>query len=377
MPDSLKDLFAREWLGASGTQWTVALAIVLVATPLLILLRTLITSRLRKLASKTPRDFDDFLVGLIASTRGWFFALLSLRVATLVFDLPERWDTRAQIALVAGGMLQGGIWAAALVRYLVDRRFAHHAKGSDDQVVPVAQTLLRFAGMVVVWSVVLLAVLSAFGIDITALVAGLGISGIAVALALQRVLGDVLASISIALDKPFVPGDSIAVGDKRGTVHRIGLRSTILGGLGGEELVLPNNDLLASRISNFTRMRERRIDFKLTVPYDTDHEKLAALPAILKAQIDGREQCRFDRAALTNLAERGVEYTVVYWVTSPEYKLYVQLHEQILLAILREMNAAGYTIAAQEGSSSIGPADPPQEPVFAPQTLERAPAKPR
>lgn len=377
MPDSLEALFARQWLGASGTQWTVALTIVLVATPLLILLRSLVAGRLRTLASQTASDFDDFVVGLIEKTRGWFFALLSMRVATLVFDLPERWDTRAQIALVAGGMLQGGIWAGALVRYLVDRRFAQHAQGSDTQVVPVAQTLLRFAGMVAIWSVVMLAVLSAFGIDITALVAGLGVGGIAIALAVQRVLGDVLASVSIALDKPFVPGDSIAVGDKRGTVHRIGLRSTILGGLGGEELVLPNNDLLASRISNFTRMRERRVDFKIAVPYATEHSLLEALPALLKAQIAGREQVRFDRAALTNLADKGVEYSVVYWVLSPEYSLYVQTHQAILLAILREMKAAGYTISADDGPTYIMPADAPQEPVFAPQTLERAPDKPR
>lgn len=377
MPDSLDELFARQWLGASGTQWIVALTIVLVATPLLILLRKLIVGRLRELARKVPSEFTEFLAGMIETTRGWFFGLLSLRVATLVFDLPERWDHRAQIALVAGGMLQGGIWATALVRYIVDRRFAHHAKGSDDQVVPVAQTLLRFAGLVLVWSVVMLAVLSAFGIDITALVAGLGVGGIAIALAVQRVLGDVLASISIALDKPFVPGDSIAVGDKTGTVHRIGLRSTILGGLGGEELVMPNNDLLASRISNFTRMRERRVDFKIAVPYVTEHDKLAALPALLKAQIDGREQVRFDRAALTSLADKGVEYTVVYWVTSPEHKLYVALHQQILLAILREMKANGYTISADDGPTYILPADAQQEPVFAPHTLESAPAKPR
>ena len=236
---------------------------------------------------------------------------------------------------------------------------------------------LRFAGMVAIWSVVMLAVLSAFGIDITALVAGLGVGGIAIALAVQRVLGDVLASVSIALDKPFVPGDSIAVGDKRGTVHRIGLRSTILGGLGGEELVLPNNDLLASRISNFTRMRERRVDFKIAVPYATEHSLLEALPALLKAQIAGREQVRFDRAALTNLADKGVEYSVVYWVLSPEYSLYVQTHQAILLAILREMKAAGYTISADDGPTYIMPADAPQEPVFAPQTLERAPDKPR
>lgn len=375
MPDSLESLFARQWLGASGTQWTVALTIVLVTTPLLILLRKLIVGRLRELARRVPSEFTDFLADLIEASRWWFFALLSLRIATLVFDLPERWDTRAQIALVAGGMLQGGIWATSLIRYLVDRRFAHHARGSDDQVVPVAQTLLRFAGLVIVWAVVLLAVLSAFGIDITALVAGLGISGIAVALALQRVLGDVLASVSIALDKPFVPGDSIAVGDKRGTVHRIGLRSTILGGLGGEELVVPNNDLLASRISNFTRMRERRIDFKIRVPYATEHALLEALPELLKAQIAGHEQVRFDRAALTNLADKGVEYSVVYWVLAPEYGLFVKLHQQILLAILREMKSAGYTIVADDGPTYILPADAPQEPVFAPQTLERAPPR--
>ena len=377
MPDSLEALFARQWLGASGTQWTIALAIVLGVTPMLMLARRIVAARLRRLASKTPSDFDNFAVGLIEDTRGWFFALLAMRVATFVFDLPERWDTRAQIALVVGSMLQGGIWALDLVRYLVDRRFAHHARGSDSQVVPVAQTLLRFAGMVGIVSVVLLAVLSALGIDITALVAGLGVGGIAIALAVQRVLGDVLASISIALDKPFVPGDSIAIGDKRGTVHRIGLRSTILGGLGGEELVLPNNDLLASRISNFTRMRERRVDFKISVSYATEHALLAALPDLLKAQIAGREQVRFDRAALTQLADSGVEYSVVYWVTTPEYSVYLVAHQAILLAILREMKAAGYSLSAAGGPTYILAADAPQEPVFAPQGLERAPAKER
>ncbi len=376
MPDSLEALFAREWLGVSGLQWSVAAAIVLGVTPVLILLRQIVAGRLRRLAARTPSDFDDFVVSLVERTRGWFFALLSLRIATLVFDLPERWDTRAQIALVAGGMIQGGLWAAALIRFLVDRRFVHHARGGDSQVTPVAQTLLRFAGMVAVWSLVLLAVLSAFGIDVTALVAGLGVGGIALALAVQRVLGDVLASISIALDKPFVPGDSIAVGDKRGTVHRIGLRSTILGGLGGEELVFPNNDLLASRISNFTRMRERRVEFKLAIPYHTDHALLAALTELLRAQIDGREQVRFDRAALTNLADDAVEFTVVYWVTTPEYGVYVRTHQEVLLAVLRALKTAGYDLSPG-GRTYFVMTDPPQEPVFAPQTLERAPAPPR
>src|SRR5690606_28290187 len=159
-------------------------------------------------------------------------------------------------------------------------------------VTPVAQTLLRFAGLVIVWTIVVLAVLSAFGVDITALVAGLGVGGVAVALAVQKVLGDVLASISIAVDKPFVPGDFIAVDDKMGTVQKIGIRSTAIAALSGEGLVLANNDLLGARIRNYTRMVERRVVFKVGVVYDTPQALLEALPGLLRACVDGRDKVR-------------------------------------------------------------------------------------
>jgi small-conductance mechanosensitive channel len=371
--DRLHGLLARHWLGASGLQWFIALVIVFGATPLLLVARRLLAARLRQLADRTRTDLDDFVVGLVERTRGWFLTLLALRGATLVFDLPERWDHRAQIALVIGGMVQGGLWAGALVGYLVDRRFARHLR-ADDQVTPVAQTLLRFAGLMAVWSVVLLATLSSFGVDITALVAGLGVGGVAVALAVQKLLGDVLASISIALDKPFVPGDYIAVGDQQGTVHRIGMRSTVIGGLGGEELVVSNNDLLSSRISNFTRMRERRVVFKVGVPYETAEPLLAALPALLRAQIDGREQVRFDRAALTGLGAASVEFEVVYWMTTAETTPYVQTHQQILLAVVSAMRAAGYELVPPGRTTYVVSPDA-RAPTVSPQQHERAPAR--
>ena len=288
-----------------------------------------------------------------------FFALLSLRIATLVFDLPERWDTRAQIALVAGGMIQGGLWAAALIRFLVDRRFVHHARGGDSQVTPVAQTLLRFAGMVAVWSLVLLAVLSAFGIDVTALVAGLGVGGIALALAVQRILGDILASISIVVDKPFEPGDFIATGGRSGTVRRIGIRSTVLASLGGEELVIANNDMLANQIQNYTRMTERRVAFKIGVVYDTSQARLEALPGLIRAVVEAQEKVRFGRAVLTGLADSAIEYEVVYTVLDPSADIYAAIHQQILLELIRQMRAAGHDFAFPTRTLHVIPPEPP------------------
>lgn len=362
MPDSLKDFLGQTWMGISGLQWLVAAMIVVGLTPLLLFVRSLVAARLRKLTTRSATDFDDFLVSLVERTRGWFFVLLSLRAATLVLDLPARWDHRAQVLLVVGGMVQGGVWAGSVVKYLVDRQFARHVHegGIPPQVTPVAQTLLRFAGLILVWSIVLLAVLSSFGIDITALVAGLGVGGVAVALAVQRVLGDVLASVSIAVDKPFSPGDFIAVGDQSGTVRRIGMRSTVLGALGGEELVVTNNDLLQSRVQNYSRMQERRVTFKVGVTYDTPQERLEALSGLIRQVIEGREQIRFDRASLMGLADSALEYEVVYWVTSPDFNLYAKLHEQILFDLIRQMRAGGYDFAFPSRTLYVVPPEAPR-----------------
>jgi len=347
MSEALETLLERTWLGITGLQWLVAAVILLALTPTLMLVRRVVAGRLRKYALRSASDVDDVIADLVERTRAWFFALIGLRVATLTLDLPERWDHRVHTALIIGGMIQGGLWASTVVRYLVDRRFARHvqAEGVSPQVTPIAQTLLRFAGLILVWAVVVLVVLSAFGINITALVAGLGIGGVAVALAVQQVLGDILASISIIVDKPFQPGDAIQVGQMSGTVRRIGVRSTVLAGLGGEELVVSNNDLLSSRIQNFTRMRERRVVLRVGVVYTTSQELLERLPALLQAAVERREPVRFERAALVSLGESAIEYEVVYWVLTADYSVYTGIHQQLLLDLLREMRELGYDFA--------------------------------
>lgn len=361
MPEVLESFLERSYLGITGAQWLLAAAILVTLTAALVVGRRLVGRRLRRAAERTASDVDDMVAALVERSRAWFFALISLRAATVTLDLPERWDHRVHTALIIGGMIQGGLWASTVVRYLVDRRFARavQAGGSSPQVTPIAQTLLRFAGLVVVWATVLLVVLSAFGIDITALVAGLGIGGVAVALAVQQVLGDILASISIIVDKPFAPGEFIAVGDKAGTVRKIGVRSTVLASLGGEELVLANNDLLSSRIQNYTRMRERRVVFRVAVIYSTPQELLEGLSPLLRAAVERRDKTRFDRATLFNLGESGIEYEVVYWVLSPDYGVYTAIHEQLLLDIIREMRARDYSFALPSRTLYVTPPEGP------------------
>ncbi|HEY0137948.1 MAG TPA: mechanosensitive ion channel domain-containing protein, partial [Nannocystis sp.] len=329
MPEHLRHLLDDTWHGITGLRWLVAAAIVVIGTGLVTLIRSGLLGHLRAVAARSKTDLDDFFVSLAERTGVWFVALLMLRSATLVLELSDRWDERAQMLLIVGGMIQGGLWGSALVLYLVDRRFARHVGSGrvEPHVMPVGQTLLRSAGLVLVWTIVLMTVLSSFGIDISGLVTGLGIGGVAVALAVQKILGDVLASILIAVDRPFSPGDYIALGTQQGTVLRIGIRSTVIASLGGEELIIANNDLLSARVQNYTRMTERRVSFKVGLVYDTTPEQLDALPALIKELLADRGQVRFERGAVTNLADSWIEVEVAYWVLDPSYDLFVAIHQ--------------------------------------------------
>ncbi|MFP4282305.1 MAG: mechanosensitive ion channel family protein [Opitutales bacterium] len=170
------------------------------------------------------------------------------------------------------------------------------------------------------------------GVQITALVASLGIGGIAVALALQNILSDIFASLTITLDKPFILGDFIMVGDHLGAVENIGLKTTRIRSLSGEQLIFSNNDLLTSRIRNFKRMEQRRVVYKITVTYDTPPEKLRAIPSKIKEIIEAQPNTRFDRAHFVQHADYALVYEIVYYVGSPDYNLYMDCQQAINLA---------------------------------------------
>jgi len=205
--------------------------------------------------------------------------------------------------------------------------------------------LLAFIAKAVLGAVVLLLILDNVGVNVTALVAGLGVGGIAVALALQNILGDLLASLSIVLDKPFVLGDTINIGDLTGTVENVGLKTTHLRGAGGEQIVISNSDLLKSRIRNFKRMAERQVTLTFGVVYGTPAAALAAIPGLVREIVEAQEQVRFGRAHLKRLAEWSLEFEVAYAVLSPDYTLYMDRQQAINLALLRRLEDAGIALA--------------------------------
>jgi len=191
----------------------------------------------------------------------------------------------------------------------------------------------------------LLLALDNLGVNITALVAGMGIGGIAVALAAQNILGDLFASISIVLDKPFVINDFIIVGDYMGSVEHIGVKTTRIRSLSGEQIVFSNTDLLNSRVRNFKRMVERRVVFSFGVVYGTPAEKLEAIPGIVRGIIEAIDGTRFDRAHFAKYGDSSLDFEVVYFVVTGDYNVYMDIQQAINLAIYRSFEDEGLGFA--------------------------------
>jgi small-conductance mechanosensitive channel len=192
---------------------------------------------------------------------------------------------------------------------------------------------LGFVGRLVLWSIILLLILDNLGVNVTALVAGLGVGGIAVALAVQNILGDLFASLSIALDKPFAVGDFLIIDEHLGSVEHIGLKTTRLRSLSGEQLVFSNTDLLGSRIRNYGRMYERRVMFKIGVTYQTPREKLELIPGIIRQAVEAQQQVRFDRSHFQSYGDFALVFETVYYVLGPDYNLYMDIQQAINLSI--------------------------------------------
>ncbi|NOQ97827.1 MAG: mechanosensitive ion channel [Calditrichae bacterium] len=231
----------------------------------------------------------------------------------------------------------------SLIQYWVERY--KKKKLAEDAASVTTFTALGFLLRLVLWSVIALLILDNLGIDITTLVAGLGITGIAVALAVQNILGDLFASLSIVLDKPFVIGDFIIIDNYLGSVEHIGLKTTRLRSISGEQLVMSNSDLLNSRIRNFKRMYERRVLFSLGVTYQTPLEKLQLIPSMIKEIIVKQEHARFDRAHFKEYGDFSLNFEIVYWVQKPEYITYMNTQQAINIEIFKQFEEQGIEFA--------------------------------
>ena len=339
------ELMEYEILGNSVTDWSSALAVTLAVWIIIPVVKAFVLARLRRSpAASQPDKWQYEAVHLLRRTI-WVFALvLGAFVGSLFLVLPQEIHEALRSAIVIVAFFQVALWLDRLAAMIADRRL--RKARLEPSATRNAVALLNFMGRVAVWSLILLLMFANLGINITPLVTGLGIGGVAVALAAQNILGDLFASLAIVLDRPFEVGDFIIIGDNQlGTVERIGVKTTHIRSLGGEQLICSNTNLLSSRIHNYKRMSERRVVFSLGVTYDTPAEKMEAVPELLREIIEAQDQVRFDRAHFKSYGDFALLLEIVYWVLSPDYNIYMDKQQAINLQILKRFKDLGVEFA--------------------------------
>lgn len=277
---------------------------------------------------------DRIVTGLIQSTRAWVLFLWIFSAFLLLLDHAHRTDKAMHILLTIATCWQVALWGLRIADdwrlTALDRAKLSNASSAG------AIGLMASVAKGVLLIVILLLGLGNAGVDVAALVASFGIGGLAVALASRNILEDLLASISILLDKPFEVNDFIIVGDKLGTVETIGVKTTRLRALSGEQLIFSNKDLLGSRIQNFKRMWQRRVVQGFSLPYDTPIETLARIPGWISELVRAEPKLNLDRCHLSGYQPTGIAFELVFFVLDPDYNVYMDVQQRLFLNIQRK-----------------------------------------
>jgi small-conductance mechanosensitive channel len=338
-------LWHFEFLGNELGEWAVALAIFLVTFTVLPLAKRVISARRRREYPESQVYYAlDVLAALAERTSRLFLWGLAVWLAARDLSFPDRIDRALNFVLVLLLWMQVARWVMTAVRHALG--LGRRRAPGQERVRGGSMEIVLLAIGIVVWSLAALLALENLGIHVGPLLAGLGIGGIALALAVQTMLSDLLASLSIALDKPFGVGDFLTIDDCQGTVEHIGVRSTRMRSVNGEQIILGNSDLIKARLRNFGRMMERRALFQLDVHYDTPVAALAAVPGAVREIIEATPDVRFDRCHLLRCAPLALQYEVVYFVTTADFKVYANAQQSINLRILERFSAIGVTFAA-------------------------------
>ena len=274
-----------------------------------------------------------FLRRIVNKTRSPFIAVLAAEIVGNLSGAPPPLLRAITIVFTISFAIQGAIWVREIVLALVERRTSYE----DSESLKDAMNVITVLVNVVVWILALILVLDNLGVNVTALVAGLGVGGIAIGLAAQGIFSDLFAALSILFDRPFRVGDVISYGGNTGRVEAIGLKTTRIRALSGEQLVMANTKLLEQQVSNMRRIEERRIVIQIGIIYQTPHDIVAALPGEIEAIIKAQSDVRFDRAHFFNFGASSLDYEIVFFVTTPEYDLMMDRRQAICLGIMRRM----------------------------------------
>ncbi|MEA2113012.1 MAG: mechanosensitive ion channel family protein [Patescibacteria group bacterium] len=328
-------------LGNSVLDYSIALIALILFLIIFKIFQLIILSRLKKLAKTTETDIDDILIEAIRSLRPPFYYFLSI-----YFVLPFLEIKESVLEIINGILIILIVYQVIkAILVLVDYIFKKISERKDDAGTKLAFSYLSSFAKIMIWSFGLLLVLSNLGVNITSLVAGLGVGGIAFAFAMKNILGDLFSSFAIFFDKPFLPGDFIRVGDKSGTVKKIGIKTTRIQASQGEEIVFSNQELTSTQIHNFKKLKERKISFSFGVVYETPLKQIKKIPKTIKEIISEISKARFDRAHFNRFDDSALNFEVVYFVETDDYKKYMDIQQKINIKIMEIFEEEGIEMA--------------------------------
>ena len=341
---NLQNLLQLQIWGNSSGKYLLAFAVFVSAIIILKIFRTVILRKLEKAAKKTKTDMDDVLIRIVEDINPPFYLFVSFYAALKFLAVPEMAGKIIDGLFVLAIVFQAARALQSFINFWAEKTIKN--KPEDEQIKSgAAIKSIASALKIMIWAFALLIILSNWGFNITSLIAGLGIGGIAVAFALQNILSDVFSSFSIFFDKPFQVGDFIIVGSDMGTVEKIGLKSTRLRTLQGQELVISNKELTETRVNNYKKMEKRRIVFGFGTLYETPAEKLKKIPNMIKDIIDKEELAEADRVHFKEFGDFSLNFEAVYYVLTPDYNDYMNTQQSINLAIMEAFEKEGIEFA--------------------------------
>lgn len=355
----MSEILEQTWLGNSLRAWLAALVAFLVIFTVLPLARSFVLSRRSKLeALGRGAAGVELALLLIGRTSQLFLWVVAVYFAGRFLDSPPRVEQASKLLIVLVVWFQAALWGVTAVRFALERQ-QHKAEAAGDAGFRGSIGIVMFVANLVIFSVAILLALDNLGVNITALVAGLGVGGIAIALAVQTILGDLLASLSITLDKPFMVGDFLRIDDIEGRVEKIGVKSTRLRSVSGEQVVVANADLLKSRIRNLGRMAEQRALFTIAISYETPPEKVDGVTALIRDAIAAVPEARFEFCVLKALSESALVFEVCYFVPEPGGGRYLRATDAVNRRIHAALADAG--VAFANASRTVPLRMPPPE----------------
>lgn len=348
----MQSLWQQIYWGNTVMAYVIAAGSILIAWLIIKIVKKIVFKRIEKITGKTANKYDDFLTGIIEKfIVPWLYIFANYSIIQQL-NLHPRLDRVLDAAMAFVTMY----FVVRLINFMIQLLITSHMRRRGET----EERIKHLSGMLIVvkgfvWVIGLLTLARNFGFDVSTLLASLGVGGIAIALASQAILGDLFSYLVIFFDKPFEIGDAVTLSnDVSGTIEYIGIKTTRIRSVSGEQLVISNTNMTNATIRNWKRMEQRRVAFKLGVVYRTSYKQLQQIPSLVKAIVLEQQTVRFDRAHLQEYGNYSINFEIVYFITDPDYNLFMDTHQAVLFRIHEEFSKLGIEFALPTQTLFIG-----------------------